>query len=189
MGNTEAVCFSSKSLARKLLLPLGLFALALAALFAQTSLWAAPQSSNDLSQQIFDTMLKVHGTQPRTRPVHAKGIVCQGTFAPSPAAAALSSAAHFQGAKTPVTVRFSDGAPDPSIPDNSPNAYPRGVAIRFALPGGDRTDIVAISHNGFIVGSGEEFLASLEASSLAGGTVSRGASPRAEIRTRWQAHA
>ncbi len=159
MRNSQATRFSRKPLACKFLMPLALAAFASAVLLAQTALWAAPQSSNDLAQQIFDTMLKVHGTQPRTRPVHAKGIVCEGTFAPSSAAAAISSAAHFQGAKTPVTVRFSDGAPDPSIPDNSPNAYPRGVAIRFALPGGDRTDIVALSHNGFIVGSGEEFLA------------------------------
>jgi catalase len=159
MENTKEARFWLQSLACKLRMPLGLIAFAVATLFVQASLWAAPQSSADLSQQIFDTMLKVHGAQPRTRPVHAKGIVCQGTFAPSPAAAGLSSAAHLQAAKTAVTVRFSDGAPDPSIPDNSPNAYPRGVAIRFALPGGERTDIVAISHNGFVVGSGEEFLA------------------------------
>jgi catalase len=150
----------SKSLAPKSPVLSGCIALA-AALLAHAILQAAPQSSNanDLSQQIFDTMVKVHDTQPRTRPVHAKGLVCDATFTPSHAAAAISSAAHFQSAKTLVTVRFSDGNPDPSIPDNSPNAFPRGIAIRFLLPGGDKTDIVAISHNGFIVGSGEEFLA------------------------------
>jgi len=103
-------------------------------------------------------MTKIPGAKPATRPVHAKGMVCEGTFTATPAAAALSRAEHFQGKPTKVTVRFSDGAPDPSIPDNSPNAFPRGIAIRFMLPGGDKTDIVAISHNGFIVGSGEEFL-------------------------------
>ena len=150
----------SKYLAYKLHVPF-VWVVVAAALLAVSAavVWAAPQSSGDLSQQIFDTMLKVHGTAPRTRPVHAKGVVCDATFTPSHAAATLSSAAHFQGGKTPVTVRFSDGAPDPSIPDNSPNAYPRGIAIRFLLPGGEKTDIVAISHNGFVVGSGEEFLA------------------------------
>jgi catalase len=112
-----------------------------------------------LAQQIFDTMIQVHGNQPRHRAVHAKGIVCRGTFAPSRAAATLSQAAHFQGALVPVTVRFSDGAADPSIPDNSPDAGPRGMAIRFQLTAGGITDIVAISHNGFIVDTGEEFLA------------------------------
>jgi catalase len=104
-------------------------------------------------------MVRAPGNTPGYRPVHAKGLVCQGTFAPSREATTLSKAAHFQGALVPVTVRFSDGGPDPSIPDNSPDASPRGMAIRFQLPGGGITDIVAISHNGFIVGTGEEFLA------------------------------
>src|SRR5215831_5721039 len=102
----------------------------------------------DLAQQIFDTMLQVPGNKPGHRPVHAKGIVCQGTFIPSKNAAGLSKAPHFQGPSVPVTVRFSDGAPNPSIPDNSPIAGPRGMAIRFTLSGGEITDVVAISHNG-----------------------------------------
>ena len=59
----------------------------------------------------------------------------------------------------PVTVRFSDGAPDPHVPDFSPEAGPRGLAIRFMLPGGGKTDIVAMSHNGFVVATPPEFLA------------------------------
>jgi len=140
-------------------MPLALMAVALALLLGQATATAGQQSENDLAQEIFDTMMKVPGVKPGNRPVHAKGIVCEGTFTASRAAATFSRAAHFQGAKVPVTVRLSDGASDPAIPDNSPNAYPRGMAIRFTLPGGERTDIVALSHNGFIVGSGEEFLA------------------------------
>ena len=115
-------------------------------------------TDNDIAQQIFDIMVRAPGNKPGYRPVHAKGLVCQGTFAPSREAAALSRAAHFQG-EVPVTVRFSDAAPNPSIPDTSPDASPRGMAIRFQLPAGGITDIVALSHNGFIVGTGEEFLA------------------------------
>jgi catalase len=70
----------------------------------------------------------------------------------------LSKAAHFQGPTVPVTVRFSDGAPDPSVPDNSPDAGPRGMAIRFQPANGKETDIVSMSNNGFVVGTGEEFL-------------------------------
>jgi len=114
---------------------------------------------DDLARQIFETMLKISGDRPGCRVVHAKGIVCQGTFTPSREAAALSSAAHFAGPAVPVTVRFSDAAPDPLVPDNSPFAGPRGIAIRFNLPGGKTTDIVALSHNGFAVATGEEFLA------------------------------
>jgi catalase len=116
-------------------------------------------TDQDLARQIFDTMIQVHGERPGYRPVHAKGIVCQGTFAPSGEAATLCKAAHFQSVSVPVTARFSAGPPDPFIPDNSPDAGPRGMAIRFHLPGGGITDIVAMSHNGFVVGSGEEFLA------------------------------
>jgi catalase len=115
-------------------------------------------AGKDLAQQIFDIMVRAPGIKPGFRPVHAKGVVCKGAFAPSGDAAKLSQAAHFR-ASVPVTVRFSDGGPDPSLPDNSPDAGPRGMAIRFELPGGGTTDIVAMSHNGFIVGTGEEFLA------------------------------
>ena len=136
------------------------------ALLVITALWAGVTCAADgqdgdksLAQQIFDTMLQVPGTTPGYRTAHAKGIVCEGTFAPSKGAAALSKAAHFQGASVPVTVRFSNAAPDPFIPDNSPNVGPRGMAIRFSLPGGGETDIVSLSHNGFVVGTGEDFLA------------------------------
>lgn len=133
--------------------------LAPAMLLAPAALQAAPQEPKDLDQQIFDVMVQLPGSNPAYRAAHAKGLVCQGTFAASPEAAKLSRAAHFQAASVPVTIRFSDGAADPAIPDPSPNAYPRGIAIRFTLPDGSHTDIVSISHNGFIVGTGEDFLA------------------------------
>jgi catalase len=128
-------------------------------LLPQAGLRGDPPADKDLAQQIFDIMVKAPGIKPGFRPVHAKGIVCDGTFAPSPEAAKLSKAGHFQGASVPITVRFSDGASDPSLPDNSPHAGPRGMAIRFKLPGGAETDIVSMSHNGFVVGNGDEFLA------------------------------
>jgi catalase len=120
---------------------------------------AAPPDNNDLAQQIFDTMIQVHGVTPGYRPVHAKGIVCHGTFKPTPDAANLSKAAHFSADSVPITVRFSDGASDPTLPDAAPNSGPRGIAIRFKLPSGDQTDIVAMSHNGFVVANGDDFLA------------------------------
>jgi catalase len=118
-----------------------------------------PLTEKELVHEIFDTMLQVHGVKPGYRVVHAKGIVCQGTFTPSKDAATLSRAGHFQGVSVPVTIRLSDGNPDPIIPDNTPNAGPRGMAIRFKLTNGDETDIIALSVNGFAVSTGEEFLA------------------------------
>src|SRR5260370_18000760 len=88
-------------------------------------------SDQDLARQIFDIMIQAAGDKPGYRPVHAKGIVCQGMFVPSREAATLSKAAHFQGASVPVTIRFSDGGPDPSFPATPPDPGPRGMAIPF----------------------------------------------------------
>src|ERR1700729_143923 len=82
----------------------------LAAFFCAQPAWAQMQSS-DLAHKIFETMLQVPGNKPGFRTVHAKGIVCSGTFTPSKDAAGLSRAANFQGAAVPVIVRFSDAAP------------------------------------------------------------------------------
>ena len=46
---------------------------------------------------------------------------------------------------TPVTVRFSNATGRPNIPDNDPNAGPRGMAIRFHLAEHVHTDIIAHS--------------------------------------------
>jgi len=130
-------------------------------LLGAASLWAgtagAAGDDKSLAEQVFETMIQVPGNNPAFRTAHAKGVVCQGTFTPSGDAASLSKAAHFQGGSIPVVVRFSDASPDPFVPDNAAN--PRGMAIRFTLPGGRETDIVSLSHNGFIVGNGEDFLA------------------------------
>ena len=147
-----------KSVAGKERARLALVGLALAFFLTQAGLWAA-QDSKDLAQQIFDTMLKVPGVQPGNRVVHAKGIVCQGTFTASKEAASLSRAAQFKGTAVPLTIRFSDAAPSPTIPDNSPDSAPRGMAVRFKLPKNEKTDIVSFAHNGFVVATGEDFLA------------------------------
>ena len=68
----------------------------------------------------------------------------------------------------PVTVRFSNAPGVPDNLDNDPGSGPRGMAIRFTLPGGAFTDIMAISHNGFVVGTGEDFLAFLKAIAASG---------------------
>jgi catalase len=126
------------------------------------SLRLPAQQPASLAQQIADQLvLLAGGIHPGYRFNHAKGIVVTGTFTAAPGASAVSRAAHFKGGSVPVTVRFSDAGGIPKIPDTAPG--PRGMAIRFALPGGAYTDIVALSHNGFVVGTGEDFLAFLKA--------------------------
>ena len=125
---------------------------------------ALAAQEKSLPQQIADVMVQTNGgIHTGFRFAHAKGLVVTGTFTPSPRAASFSRAAHLRGGPVPVTVRLSDGTGVPQINDDNPNASPRGMAVRFTLPRGAFTDIVANSHNGFFVGTGEDFLAFLKA--------------------------
>jgi catalase len=115
--------------------------------------------SQDLIQQ-FDT---IFGSHPGFRPAHAKGTMLTGTFQPSSAAASLTRAPHMNQESTPVSVRFSNSTGVPLIPDNDPNATPKGCAIRFHLAERVHTDIISHSTDGFPTRTGQEFLEFLRA--------------------------
>jgi len=122
-----------------------------------------------LAQQLLDAFDQLQGVHPGFRPAHAKGLMCSGTFVPSPEAAKLTRAPHANRPSTPVTVRYSDSTGLPKIPDNDPQrSGPRGIAIRFHLDEHLHTDIVAHSFDGFPVRTGEEFLEFLRAAAAAG---------------------
>ncbi len=124
-----------------------------------------PEAINDtVPGQIVDAYDKLFGG-PRSgeRAVHANGIVCEGVFTPAPAAANLSRAEHLKGPDVPVLVRFSNRASIPGLPDGSPAASPRGLAIKFFLLDGSTTDVLAHSYNGFPASTPSEFLAFLRA--------------------------
>ncbi len=118
---------------------------------------------DDLAMQVANAFLKAFGDQPGFRLAHAKGIVCHGTFVPSPAAAGICKAEHFRGAAVPVVVRFSDGTGLPNIPDNDVNGNPKGMAVRFMNPDGRIADIVANGMEGFVASTPAEFLAFFQA--------------------------
>jgi CDP-glucose 4,6-dehydratase len=85
-----------------------------------------------LAEQLLDALDTLSGLHPGFRPAHAKGLMCSGTFTPSPEAATLTRAPHATRPSTPVTVRYSDGSGVPTIPDNDPaRSGPRGFAVRF----------------------------------------------------------
>ena len=113
-----------------------------------------------LSHDIIEGFDKADGgIHPGFRPAHAKGILLTGVFTPSSEATSLTSAPHIQKNSTPVTVRFSDFAGIPTVPDNDPQgASPRGCAIRFHLAEHVHTDIVAHSVDTFPTRTAEEFL-------------------------------
>jgi catalase len=119
-----------------------------------------------LSNAILLKFEALFGAHPGFRPVHAKGAMLNGSFTPSPEAAKLSRAPHFTRPSTPATVRFSNSTGIPVIPDNDPNADPRGCAVRFHLADRVHTDIVAHSANGFPSRTGQDFLDFLTAISI-----------------------
>ncbi len=123
---------------------------------------AATADNPPLPTQIVDLANKVDGVHPGFRAFHAKGVVVEGTFKALPGAARLSSATLFNGKSIPVTARFSDGSGMPTVPDGSP-AMPRGIAIKYHLPGGRDTDMVTNSFKFFPVGTGEDFRDLLQA--------------------------
>jgi catalase len=131
--------------------------------------------SNDLLAQ-FDTLFGLH---PGYRPVHAKGVMLTGTFTPSAEAATLTRAPHAARKSTPVVARFSNGTGVPVIPDNDPNANPRGFAIRFNLADHVHTDIIAHSTDGFPTRTGQEFLEFLRAVAAGDPTTFLAAHPAA----------
>jgi catalase len=116
-----------------------------------------------LSQDLLRQFDAIFGLHPGFRPAHAKGTLLTGTFTPSPDATSLTRAPHIQRESTPVTARFSDSTGIPVIPDNDPNAGPRGLAIRFHLAERVHTDFIGHSTDGFPTRTGQEFLEFLTA--------------------------
>jgi catalase len=122
-----------------------------------------------LAEQLLGALDTLFGLHPGFRAAHAKGLMCSGTFTPSPAASRLTRAPHSGRPSTPVTVRYSDSTGLPTVPDNDPKrSCPRGIAVRFHLADHAHSDIVAHSTNGFPVRTGEEFLEFLRAAAASG---------------------
>src|SRR5437868_9233786 len=88
-----------------------------------------------LARELLDALDSLSGLHPGFRPAHAKGLMCSGTFTPSPEAAQLTRAPHASQPSTSVTVRYSDSTGVPTIPDNDPQrSSPRGIGVRFRPP-------------------------------------------------------
>ena len=112
---------------------------------------------DSLAVEAVDAINAIAGVHPRHRAAHAKGTLLAGTFTPSAAARGLTTAAHMQGEPSRVTVRFSNGGGDPGIPDYAREG--RGMAVKFYVPDGGKTDIVALTLPCFFVRTPEDFIA------------------------------
>lgn len=107
-----------------------------------------------LAEQVVDAINDISGRHPGHRAAHAKGTLLTGTFTPS--GSGLTTAAHMQDEPVRVTARFSNGGGDPGIPDYAKEG--RGLAVKFYLPDGSRTDVVGLSVPCFFARTPEDFL-------------------------------
>src|SRR5262245_15226532 len=112
-------------------------------------------------RDIVETMRRLAGPHPGFRPVHAKGLVCSGTFRASPEAPRISRAPHFAGPPVATTIRFANGSGKPDAHDGAPAV--RSMAVKLALPDGKSADILANSVDGFVARTPEELLEFLRA--------------------------
>lgn len=116
------------------------------------------------AREAVDAANGAFGRHPGYRALHAKGTLLKGTFTATPEAARLTRAAHMQGDPVPVTARVSNGAGNPRAPDYQPDV--RGLAVKFYLPDGSRTDIVCQTARRFPVRTPEGFVELLRAQRL-----------------------
>jgi catalase len=124
-----------------------------------------------LADDLLQVLDQLFGVHPGYRAAHAKGMMLTGRFTPAVSAERLTRAPHITRDSTPVTVRFSNGTGLPLIPDSSPDANPRGMAIRFNLAEHVHTDIVAHSLDAFPTRDGYQFLEFLSAVAASGPDV------------------
>ncbi|KAK3324751.1 catalase-like domain-containing protein [Cercophora scortea] len=134
----------------------------------------ADEKTVETASAILTTLKDIFGPHPGFRPVHAKGLLLNGTFTPSPEASTLSSAPHFTAPSTPILARLSSSTGHPTLPDTDPNGNPRGLALRFLLPPSPtgrrvHTDIVTHAVDGFPGRNGDEALSFF--ASLRDGTI------------------
>jgi catalase len=112
-----------------------------------------------LAEQAVDAISAISGTHPGRRVAHAKGTLLSGRFAPS--GTELTRAAHLNRDPVRVTVRFSNGSGDPGAPDYAREG--RGMAVKFYLADGSKTDIVGLNLPCFFVRTPEDFVAFMRA--------------------------
>jgi catalase len=107
-----------------------------------------------LAEQVVDAINDISGRHEGHRAAHSKGTLLTGTFTPS--GSGLTTAAHMGEEPVRVTARVSNGGGDPGIPDYAREG--RGLAVKFYLPDGSKTDVVALSLPCFFVRTPEDFL-------------------------------
>ena len=110
---------------------------------------------SDLVQHIVEA-LDIEGGSTQRRPVHTIGVGATGVFEPSSVAREFCTAPHFISPRTRVTMRFSNGIGLVQPHDGWSDV--RGMAVRFHLPEGATTDLIAMTLPVFFAPTPETFL-------------------------------
>ena len=109
---------------------------------------------DSFAEEVVDAINDISGRHEGHRAAHAKGTLMAGRFTPS--GAGLTTAGHLQSDPVAVTARFSNGGGNPAIPDYAREG--RGLAVKFYLPDGSKTDVVGLSLPCFFARTPEDFL-------------------------------
>jgi catalase len=118
-------------------------------------------AADELADRLIESLNASYGVHTGHRAAHAKGVLCAAAFRPTPAATQLCRAPHFAGPAVRAHVRFSNGSGDPTVADGARDG--RGMAVKFYLPDGTTTDLVALSLPAFFARTPEDLLAFNEA--------------------------
>jgi catalase len=111
---------------------IGLILLAAVAAFAWTGGWLSPERLTQT--RVMAAFAAVNGVHPGFRRNHAKGLCATGRFEGNGRASALSTAAVFKAARTPVVARFSLAGGMPFQPDDATTV--RALALSLEPAGG-----------------------------------------------------
>jgi len=137
------------------LLPIALIVALLALLFVWVGGWFGGRGVTP--QAMADTAEASGSPQPGFRRAHSKGMCIIGSFAPTPAAAQLSTARVFSQASIPVLGRFSNPGNDPHAPDNK--AAVRGMGLQLKTDDGQEWRMAMNSFPFFAASTPEGFQA------------------------------
>jgi catalase len=126
-----------------------------------TAMPRRPDLGSEAIKETIDALERNSGKHPGYRRAQARGVCLKGVFTPSGEAAGLTQAAHLRDEAVPVTVRFSDSDGNPAVSDAGFVAH--GLTVRFHLPDGSDTDLIALSLPVFIAATPQDFIEVVDA--------------------------